>query len=56
MAMFLSAGGVNWLITDLIRLLEAIFVIGAIGSTIVLILTSIEDTKTLLGKDDDAEH
>ncbi len=47
----------NWLVTDLIRLLEGVFVVGAIGSGVVLILTTIEDTKTLFGKDEGpAEH
>jgi hypothetical protein len=57
MALILSNAGVNWLVADLIRLLEGVFVVGAIGSTVVLVLTTIEDTKTLFGKDDShAEH
>ena len=35
-----------------VRILEAMFAIGMAGSTIVLILTGIEDIETLLGKDD----
>jgi hypothetical protein len=34
-----------------VRVLEAMFFIGGIGSAIVLILTGIEDLETLLGKD-----
>lgn len=35
-----------------VRLLEAIFVVGGIGSVIVLLLTSIEDIGTLVSSDE----
>ncbi|MBZ5721245.1 MAG: hypothetical protein LAO03_12770 [Acidobacteriia bacterium] len=38
-----------------VRLLEAMFAVGIVGSTIVLILTGIEDVETLFGSDED-EH
>jgi hypothetical protein len=34
-----------------IRLLEFLFVVGVIGSAIVLVLTGIEDVETLIGRD-----
>jgi hypothetical protein len=37
----------------LIYALEGVFAVGVIGSAIVLILTTIEDTKTLLSKGDE---
>jgi hypothetical protein len=37
------------------RLLESMFVIGSIGSAAVLVLTGIEDLKTLLGREE-SEH
>lgn len=39
-----------------IRLLEIMFFVGGIGSFIVLILTGIEDLKTLLGADTSERH
>ncbi len=39
-----------------IRLLELIFALGAIGSTVVLILSGIEDIETLFGSDDSTQH
>ena len=39
----------NQLTIDLVRLLEAIFVLGVMGSGVVLILTTLEDIKELLG-------
>lgn len=38
------------LLTIAVRVLEVMFVAGAIGSLLVLILTGIEDIETLLGK------
>jgi hypothetical protein len=35
-----------------IRLLEFLFVVGVIGSAIVLVLTAIEDVETLMGSDE----
>jgi hypothetical protein len=35
-----------------VRVLEAMFVAGGIGSFVVLVLTGIEDIETLLGSDD----
>jgi len=36
-----------------IRILEGMFVVGAIGCVVVLALTAIEDVRTLLGRDAD---
>jgi hypothetical protein len=41
------------LITIAVRTLEAMFALGLIGSAIVVILTSIEDFRTLFKKDDE---
>lgn len=38
--------------TILVRMLEGMFVVGAFGSTIVLLLTAVEDLQTLLGRED----
>jgi hypothetical protein len=35
-----------------VRVLEAMFAVGVVGSAIVLVLTGIEDVETLLGSDD----
>jgi hypothetical protein len=43
-------------VTVAIRVLEAMFFIGGIGATLVLILTGIEDIETLLGADDSEHH
>jgi hypothetical protein len=43
-------------VTIAIRLLEAMFFIGGVGSAIVLILTGIEDLETLLGSDKTEHH
>ena len=37
-----------------IRVLEAMFLVGMIGSTIVIIITSVEDVKTLFESDQPA--
>ena len=37
-----------------VRMLEGMFIVGAIGCIAVLALTAIEDLRTLFGKDDDA--
>jgi len=39
-----------------IRFLEAMFVTGGIGSFFVLVLSGIEDFKTLIGADDSIQH
>lgn len=39
----------------LARLLETMFVVGSIGSVAVLVLSGIEDLKTLLGREE-SEH
>jgi hypothetical protein len=44
------------IVTIAIRLLEILFAVGAIGSTIVLILSGIEDIETLIGSDDTNHH
>jgi len=38
--------------TILVRILEGMFVAGTIGSTIVLLLTAVEDLETLFGRED----
>ena len=38
-----------------VRFVEGMFVIGALGCLIVLILTAIEDVRTLFGLDDNEE-
>ncbi|HYU47062.1 MAG TPA: hypothetical protein VEK84_12910 [Terriglobales bacterium] len=38
-----------------VRLLESMFVIGSIGSVAVLVLSGIEDLKTLFGREE-SEH
>jgi hypothetical protein len=40
------------LVTIGIRVLEAMFVVGGVGSVIVLILSGIEDIETLMGSED----
>jgi hypothetical protein len=40
------------LITVLVRILEAMFVIGAIGSAVVLVLSGIEDLQLLFGPEE----
>ncbi len=42
-------------VTLVARLLEAMFVIGSIGSVAVLVLSGIEDLKTLFGREE-SEH
>jgi hypothetical protein len=34
------------------RFLEAMFIVGSMGSFVVLVLTGIEDVKTLIGSDE----
>jgi len=41
-------------VTVLARILEAMFAIGIIGSTLVLILTAIEDFRMLFGREDES--
>jgi hypothetical protein len=36
-----------------VRILEGMFIVGAVGCVAVLVLTAIEDVKTLLGRDDE---
>jgi hypothetical protein len=40
-------------LTILVRFLEGLFVVGGIGSVFVLVLSGIEDIKTLFGGEDD---
>jgi hypothetical protein len=35
-----------------VRILETIFIVGALGCVVVLVLTAIEDLRTLFGRDD----
>jgi hypothetical protein len=44
------------LVAIAIRLLESIFAAGAGGSACVLILSGIEDIRTLIGSDDSDHH
>lgn len=41
------------IVTVLVRILESMFVIGAIGSVVVLVLSGIEDLKLLFGLEED---
>jgi hypothetical protein len=41
------------IVTALVRVLESMFVIGAIGSAVVLVLSGIEDLKLLLGLEEE---
>ena len=43
----------GWVVTALIRILEAMFVVGALGSTVVLVLSGVEDLKTLFGGEEE---
>lgn len=43
----------NSLVADLIRFLEGMFAVGLVGSLLVLVLSLIEDGKSLLERDDD---
>ena len=36
----------------LVRILEGMFVVGLFGSTLVLLITFVEDAETLLGRED----
>jgi hypothetical protein len=44
------------LITIAIRLLESMFILGLLGSAIVLILSGVEDVELLLGFSDSEDH
>lgn len=39
--------------TVLVRILEGMFVVGAIGSFVVILLSGIEDLKMLLGREEE---
>jgi hypothetical protein len=41
------------IVTVLVRILEGMFVVGAIGSFVVLVLSGIEDLKMLLGREEE---
>jgi hypothetical protein len=41
-------------VTVLVRILESMFVVGAIGSFVVLVLSGIEDLKMLLGREEES--
>ena len=41
------------LITVVVRLLEGMFAVGVVGSFIVLVLSGIEDLKTLFGREEE---
>jgi hypothetical protein len=40
-------------ITALVRILEGMFVVGSIGSVVVLVLSGIEDLKLLFGREEE---
>jgi hypothetical protein len=40
------------IITVLVRILEGMLVVGAVGSVVVLVLTGIEDLKLLFGREE----
>jgi hypothetical protein len=41
------------IVTVLVRILEGMFVVGSIGSVVVLVLSGIEDLKLLLGREEE---
>ncbi len=41
------------IVTVLVRVLEGMFVVGAIGSFVVLVLSGIEDLKMLFGREEE---
>jgi hypothetical protein len=41
------------IVTVLVRILETMFVVGAIGSAVVLVLSGIEDLKLLFGREEE---
>ncbi|HLB91782.1 MAG TPA: hypothetical protein VJK27_05555 [Terriglobales bacterium] len=41
------------IVTAAVRILETMFVVGAIGSAVVLVLSGIEDLKLLLGLEEE---
>jgi hypothetical protein len=43
---------ISMLGTLLVRILEAMFVIGLFGSTLVLLITFVEDAETLFGREE----
>jgi hypothetical protein len=43
----------SWIALAVVRLLEGMFVIGGIGSFVVLILSGIEDLRTLFGQEEE---
>lgn len=44
------------IVTVLVRILEGMFVVGSIGSFVVLVLSGIEDLKMLLGREEEENH
>jgi hypothetical protein len=44
----------GWFVTLLVRIVEGMFILGSAGTVLVLILSGIEDLKTLLGKEDES--
>jgi hypothetical protein len=40
------------LVTAVVRLLEVMFAVGVVGSFVVLVLSGIEDLKTLFGREE----
>ncbi len=44
------------IVTVLVRILEGMFVVGGIGSFVVIMLSGIEDLKMLLGREEEENH
>jgi hypothetical protein len=45
--------GSNFMLTAGIRIIETLFVLGVVGSGVVVILTTVEDVRTLFKKDNE---
>lgn len=43
---------IPWLVVLLVRILEGMFAIGVVGSTLVLLITFVEDAETLFGREE----
>ncbi len=43
----------GFIVTALVRILEGMFVLGAMGSVLVLVLSGIEDLKLLFGREEE---
>jgi hypothetical protein len=54
LASYGKVGHFSMLLTAVIRLLEVLFVVGAVGSGIVVLMTAVEDIKMLFMRDEKA--